>query len=138
VSFASDRVLIADAALHTARAEAAASPDREVCGLLLGRPGLIERALPTANVAPDPTCWFEVDPQALFAALRAERVGGAQVLGHYHSHPSGSADPSPRDRAAAEPGRLWLILSNGAARLWRAGTSDFQPLLMEPVPWPRA
>lgn len=138
MSRAFDRVLIAEPALHTAQAAAAASPEREVCGLLLGRPGLIERALPTANVAPDPTCWFEVDPQALFAALRAERAGGPRLLGHYHSHPSGSADPSPRDRAAAEPGRLWLILGGGLARLWRARANDFQPLLMEPVPWPRA
>jgi proteasome lid subunit RPN8/RPN11 len=129
-----ERVRIAAPALRLALAEAAASPDLEVCGLLLGRPGRIDRAVPAANVAADPSRWFEVDPVLLFRLLRAERGGGPALLGHYHSHPSGSLDPSPRDAAAAEPGRLWLILAAGQARLWRAGAGGFQSILMEPMP----
>jgi proteasome lid subunit RPN8/RPN11 len=71
-------------------------------------------------VAEDPHRSFEVDPRALFAALRAERAGGAKLIGHYHSHPNGLATPSARDAAAAEPGWLWMIVGGGEAGLWIA------------------
>lgn len=106
-------------------AEAAASPDREICGLLFGTSDRIESALATANVAARTDDEFEIDPRALIAAHRAERAGGPRLIGHYHSHPSGSALPSVRDAAAAEPGRLWLILAGGEARLWRSGIDGF-------------
>jgi proteasome lid subunit RPN8/RPN11 len=111
-------------------ARAAVSPDAEVCGLLLGsRIGdrfFIVDAPAAANVAPHPQTGFEIDPAMLIAAHRAERAGGPTLLGHYHSHPYGPAAPSPRDAAAAEPGRLWLILGEGAARLWLARSAgDF-------------
>ncbi len=77
-------------------------------------------AVETANVSPDPSTTFEIDPAALFSAIRAERAGGPRILGHYHSHPNGSATPSARDAAMAlQPGRLWLIVAAGEARLWR-------------------
>jgi proteasome lid subunit RPN8/RPN11 len=101
-------------------AEAAATPQREVCGLLFGEPGAIEEARPAANVADDPAESFEVDPYALLAAHRSGREGGARLIGHYHSHPNGSIAPSARDAAAAEPGWLWLIVAGGAAALWRS------------------
>ena len=112
-------VTIASELLARLLADAAASPDREVCGLLLGTDTRIAEARAAANVAADPARAFELDPPALFAALRAERAGGAGVIGHYHSHPVGPAAPSPRDAAAARGG-LWLILGGGEARLWRA------------------
>ena len=80
----------------------------------------ITAIIPTANVAADPADRFEIDPAALFAAIRAERAGGGRIAGHYHSHPRGAAIPSPRDAAMADvPGRLWLIVAGGEARLWR-------------------
>ncbi len=99
---------------------AAASVD-EVCGLLLGRGGRVERALPCRNVAAAPAVRFELDPAALLAAHRAARAGGRAVLGHYHSHPSGEARPSPRDAADAPPdGSVWLIVAGGEVTAWRA------------------
>ncbi len=72
------------------------------------------------NVAADPTRAFEIDPASLFAAIRAERAGGPPILGHYHSHPNGSPAPSACDAAMADrPGRLWMIVANGEATLWR-------------------
>jgi proteasome lid subunit RPN8/RPN11 len=100
---------------------AAAKPDLEVCGLLFGDMGRIVAAEPVANVSPQPEDSFEVDPRALIAALRDERGGGPRLIGHYHSHPNGRPEPSARDAAAAEPGRLWLIVGGGVARLWLAG-----------------
>lgn len=94
----------------------------EICGLLFGTGERITEARAAANVSASPSDSFELDPAALFAALRVERAGGARLLGHYHSHPIGPPAPSPRDAAAAagEAGRLWLILGAGRARLWRA------------------
>ncbi len=99
----------------------AAANRHEICGLLRGTGVAIEAAEPARNVAADPACHFEIDPATLLNAYRDARQGGAAVLGWYHSHPVGSADPSPTDAAqAAADGRLWLILGHGTARLWRA------------------
>lgn len=102
--------------------QAIAAADRaEVCGLLLGAAGRIDGIAPAANVAPDPARHFELDPVALIAAHRVARAGGAQIIGHYHSHPSGVAVPSATDAACAAPdGSLWLIVAGADARLWVA------------------
>jgi proteasome lid subunit RPN8/RPN11 len=107
---------------------AAAAPDREVCGLLFGSSEGIDSAEAAENVAERPGDSFEIDPRVLFAALRAERAGGERLIGHYHSHPNGRAEPSPRDLAAAEPGKLWLIIGGGIARLWIMENGGFREL----------
>ena len=92
-----------------------------MCGLLFGADGRIETAEACANVAADPARAFEIEPAALFAAYRRARAGGARVIGHYHSHPSGEPVPSGRDAAQAMgDGALWLILGGGEGRLWRS------------------
>lgn len=114
---------ISSALLERLLAEARDAPDREVCGLLFGTPGRIEAAQACANVAADPGRTFEIDPAALFAAHRAARQGGPRLLGHYHSHPSGRAEPSPRDaEAAMGNGALWLIATQSEVRLWRTSS----------------
>jgi proteasome lid subunit RPN8/RPN11 len=123
-------VTISASQLDGILAEVASSPAHEICGLLLGEGFRIDRAVAAANVAHDPAQWFEIDPAALFAALRAERAGGPRVIGHYHSHPNGSAEPSPRDAAAAEPGKLWLIVAGGTARMWLSGEAGFRELAL--------
>ena len=103
------------------RAHAAADAPDEACGLLFGVGDRIDAAQPCVNVADQPRRRFEIDPTALFAALRAERVGGSQLIGFYHSHPSGDARPSRADGQAAAPdGRLWLILGGDDVMAWRA------------------
>jgi len=108
--------------LRALAAAAAASPDAEICGLLLGTADAIEAHRPCRNVAPDLARAFEIDPAALLAAHRVARAGGPAVIGHYHSHPGGRATPSPTDAAAAAgDGALWLILgADGAIGAWRA------------------
>ena len=117
--------IISRALLDRILAHAAAEPRREVCGLLLGSGARILDARETANVAADPASRFEIDPQALIAARRAGRVGGHQVVGHYHSHPQGSVSPSPCDAEMAdERGLFWLICDvQGRHALWRSGTT---------------
>ena len=102
------------------RAAAEAEP-REACGLLFGEDGAIEAASIEVNVAGNPLIHFEVDPAALFAAIRAERAGGRVLAGYWHSHPSGDATPSATDAAMAAPdGRLWLIVASGTVTAWQA------------------
>ena len=118
------KVEIARSLLEQIMALAAAAPD-EICGLLFGQSDRIETICCAANVAPDPARHFELDPSVLIAAHRAARGGGPQVIGHYHSHPSGVARPSVTDAACASPdGSLWLIVGGGEARLWIAQPDD--------------
>ena len=120
---------IAAAALDAILAHAAAAAPEEACGLLLGAGGRIAAAQPAANVAADKVRHFEIDPQALIDAHRAQRGGGAQLIGYYHSHPQGLPEPSATDRAmAAGDGKVWAIAAGGAVRFWRDGGDGFEPL----------
>lgn len=104
------------------RRESAAAAPREACGLLFGEGAEIAGWQAADNVAESPERGFEIDPRALFAALRAERAGGAKILGYWHSHPSGDAAPSATDAAmAAGDGKLWLIVAGDDAALWLPG-----------------
>ena len=114
-------VTISSELLRRLVAEAAASPNAEVCGLLFGATGRIDAAKACANVAANPERTFEIDPAALFVAHRRARSGGMAVIGHYHSHPSGLPVPSPRDAAQAMgDGAVWVILGADVARAWRS------------------
>lgn len=116
-------------ALEAMVAEAAQAAPHEACGLLLGQSRRIEEARPAKNVALDPARHFEIDPQALIDAHRAERGGGPGLLGYYHSHPAGPPEPSATDRAqAAGDGRVWAIVASGLVRFWRDGEDGFEPL----------
>ena len=111
-------------------AHAAGSPSKEICGLLFGTENSIISALQTTNIADHRADSFEIDPAALFSAIRAGRDGGEQLIGHYHSHPTGSTKPSPRDvEMALDTGRLWLIVADGELELWHAA----EPGRLEPV-----
>jgi proteasome lid subunit RPN8/RPN11 len=88
----------------------------------------------TTNVSPNPANSFEIDPAALFTALRAERTGGPRLIGHYHSHPNGVSTPSACDAMmVTSPGRLWLIVGSGEARLWREVAGGAVHGAFEPV-----
>lgn len=101
-------------------AEAAATPEREVCGLLFGvADEEVTTIRPCANVAADPAKTFEIDPASLIAAHKAQRSGGPVLIGCYHSHPNGAGEPSLRDRkAAGGKQRLWLIVADNRIRAW--------------------
>ncbi len=109
--------------------EATRAFPRECCGLLLGKDGRVAMARPAANLHPDPERHFEIDPKALIAAHRAQRAGGLEVLGYYHSHPNGRAEPSAEDRAQASgDGRVWAIVAGGGVSWWRDAPDHFEPL----------
>ena len=104
-----------------------AAPE-ECCGLLLGHEA-IEEARPAANVATEPLHRFEIDPQALVDAHREARAGGPRVIGYYHSHPGGPAEPSATDRALASgDGKVWAIVGAGDVAFWRDDEDRFVSL----------
>lgn len=117
-----------EAADAMAAAARAAHP-REACGILFGRAGRVEAFGEAVNVHPEPERHFEIDPQALIDAHRAERAGGPQVVGWFHSHPAGPAEPSATDRAmAVSDGRVWAIWGEEKLAFFRAVEGGFEPL----------
>jgi desampylase len=120
---------VTSGALATLLAEAERAAPEECCGLLLGEGERIEAAVPAANVAADRLRRFEIDPASLFAAHKAARDGGPQVLGYYHSHPHGPAEPSAQDRAGAtRDGRVWAIVAGKTLGWWRDAPGGFEAL----------
>ena len=117
------RLKISSTLLTRLRKESAASAN-EVCGLLFGTSEEVVHAVKCTNVADHPATGFEIDPAALIAAHKAARAGGPELVGHYHSHPNGSSEPSARDaESAMGDGALWLILTKTGARIWRTRTA---------------
>ncbi|MBY0511526.1 MAG: M67 family metallopeptidase [Rhodospirillaceae bacterium] len=99
---------------------AAAAYPNECCGLLVGEGDevvTVTEVVPTANTADDPRRAFAIDPQEQFNLLRAtrgplENGKSRRVVGHYHSHPDGSAAPSRHDLAMAyDPEALWVVVA---------------------------
>jgi proteasome lid subunit RPN8/RPN11 len=71
----------------------------EACGLLIGTSDeqtnwQVEQAIPLRNIAHSPA-YFEFDPEELLAI---ELTYPGQIIGVYHSHPSGFAKASQTDR----------------------------------------
>jgi proteasome lid subunit RPN8/RPN11 len=94
-------------------AEARAALPNECCGLIEGahdgEPRGVSALHPTKNLSTAPDR-FEIDPVEHIRVLRALRGTGRGIIGCYHSHPNGRAEPSERDRASAfEDGFVWLI-----------------------------
>ena len=120
---------VAQAAIAAILAHAREADPLECCGILLGEGDRVGEARPTANVHPTPHTHFEIDPQALIDAHRDARVGGPQVLGYYHSHPDGAAEPSATDRARSlRDGSIWAIVAGETITLWRDGEECFEHL----------
>lgn len=115
--------------MATLLAEAEAAAPRECCGLLLGREGRIDQAVPATNVSDQPLTRFEIDPLALLTAHKAARRGGPEVLGYYHSHPSGHPVPSATDcEHSTGDSRVWAIVARGEVAFWRDSEKGFAPL----------
>jgi desampylase len=99
--------------------EARAAFPRECCGLIEGvREGKVARAVDLyagRNISTF-VDRFEIDPRDHFAALKAARTHGHDLIGCYHSHPGGLAKPSRTDLlGAGEEAFLWLIAALPAA-----------------------
>src|SRR5262245_19654424 len=101
-------MLISAAVVSDILAHARDEAPQECCGLLLGSPARVVRSVRARNSASDPVRRFLVDPADHFAAIRIARSTHLEVVGAYHSHPSGPPVPSATDLAEAHSGREFL------------------------------
>ncbi len=100
---------------------AARAYPNEACGLIegVGEPQgwRVLAVHETANLSENPERKFLLDPQVQFDLMRRLRGTGRRIIGCFHSHPDGVAEPSATDRADAyETDFLYLIA---------AGSPDF-------------
>ncbi len=100
-----------------AQIQAQAQAPLECCGLLEGlsngEQAHVAALHPAANLAASAQR-FEINPADHFAAQKSARAHGRAIIGCYHSHPGGAAQPSAADLAGAQQdGFLWLI-ANGS------------------------
>lgn len=127
--------MTAAAASHIRAAAVSAYP-RECCGLLLGRDDAIVEAWTARNLSHDPKR-YQVDPRDHFAAIRAARGRGLDVIGAYHSHPDAPPCPSATDLDEAFPSFIYLIASVRGGRVevraWHLVGGNFAelPLVIE-------
>ena len=136
---ASGNLRVCSDVLEAMRALAKQAHPQEACAILRGETGeagrtgegrdRITQCQPAENVHPKPETHFEIDPQALIDAHRQAREGGPQVLGYFHSHPSGAARPSATDAEMAAGDRaIWAIAGKDELTFWRSTPDGFAPL----------
>jgi proteasome lid subunit RPN8/RPN11 len=117
---------------------------QEGCGFLIGREEgegwRLLRVVPSVNKAANPAKNFEIDVRQHAILQRELRAEGLTILGIYHSHPGGKAEPSrqDRERAAMLPALLWWIVGltetglHHAVYWWDEAQQDFTRV--EPTP----
>ena len=86
----------------------------EVCGILIGKKKkgkiLIDEVKKVENVA-NSRFLFEISPYDLYNAYIYAQKMNKDVIGIFHSHPHGSANPSSLDaKGIKETGLVWMIV----------------------------
>jgi len=83
-------------------------PTLEMCGLLSGRDGVVDRVWPVPNGLRSPVAYRMDGPEFADAMIGCE----FEPLGIFHSHPAGPPVPSPTDIAeAAYPDSIYVVIS---------------------------
>lgn len=145
-------------------AHARAGAPAEVCGVLAGSRGAaapraeraetgetreggrddVTRVLRATNVADSPRNRYALDPGEQLDLMRAVEEAGDEVVGFYHSHPDGPAEPSPTDeRLATWDGYVYLVVSLAgdepevAAWRWTGGSFVAEPVTVGGIGGPR-
>jgi proteasome lid subunit RPN8/RPN11 len=83
----------------------------ECCGVLLGKEVTASQVVPMRSAPPAPDAYF-MDPLQQVEVFTAMEERGESLLGIYHSHPGGPAEPSGADRQLAfHPEVVYIIIS---------------------------
>ena len=99
-----------------------AARPREACGALLGRCEYgsyweIGTVIPVANLATDATREFLIPAERVRDLERQAASANLQLVGFFHSHPGGPAQPSATDHQRAWPGYLYGIVDANAGEV---------------------
>ena len=101
------------------RAEASHS-QAEICGALIGDGHFVTAAVPLANHSGHTHDSFYIPAEEVLRLERAADLEGLMLMGFYHSHPNGDAEPSATDVHEAVPGYVyWIVSGSGDVRAWR-------------------
>ncbi len=112
---------------------------KECCGLIEGTRDQdgwhVVQLHEMPNIADEPARHFLIDPQPQISLLRRLRGTDRAVIGCFHSHPQGRAEPSATDLKSAVEGEfVWLIAGGGpddftfAAYLFSSGSFTKLPI----------
>jgi proteasome lid subunit RPN8/RPN11 len=93
---------------------------REACGFLAGRVQdrqyVVQFPIPAANISDhDQATHYKISASAFRHAEQYLQRQGVEIVGIYHSHPNGRADPSQMDIDFFFPGWVYLIIGVSAA-----------------------
>lgn len=84
------------------------NPAEEMCGLLSGRDGQVDRVWPVPNALHSPVAYRMDGPEFAQAMIGCD----FEPLGIFHSHPAGPPVPSPTDIVqAAYPDSIYVVIS---------------------------
>ena len=110
-----------------------ASLPEEACGLLAGKDEHVDEIYTVPNMLHSPIK-YRMDPEdQLRAFLEIER-GGMELIGIFHSHPTGPAHPSETDIAEAYyPDSAYVIVSPGNG-YWIAHGYLIDSLMVKEIP----
>ncbi|HET6573898.1 MAG TPA: M67 family metallopeptidase [Fimbriiglobus sp.] len=102
---------VLDAMLAHARAELPSECVGFLAGTVVDGVGSVTQCLPLVNELASPT-EFLTEPRSVFAAYKAMRAAGTDVLAVYHSHPTSLPVPSKKDieRNTYGPTVAWVIV----------------------------
>jgi proteasome lid subunit RPN8/RPN11 len=124
------RVELPPALAAAIKAAAQEALPHECCGLLEGtRDGAVFRitALHPARNLSGESERFLIDPADHIMAQKQARAGGREIIGCYHSHPHGAAQPSAADLAGAQENDfLWLIAAQSEVNVFVYLDGDFR------------
>ncbi len=103
---------------QTMRRHVAAQAPLEACGLLAGKQDSVETVLRVRNAEQSPMR-FRMDPQEQYRAFEWIESNGLDLVGIFHSHPSGPETASTTDIAEAAYEVVHVIWSR-TNRTWNA------------------
>lgn len=110
---------------------------REICGILGGTntnpdTATVESVHKAANVADNPETEYLIDPETQYGLMETIDTNDQEVIGFYHSHPTGPAYPSHTDEQRATWPRVSysIVILSGAHPFigswrWNDSTNTF-------------
>ena len=111
--------MIVDSAIIVRLQQQARASEGEICGALVGDARAVRDVWPLLNHSPRSEVSFLIPARDVLRVEKEAEARGLHVLGFYHSHPRGSAKPSPSDLEQAVPGYIYLILAGADVRAWQ-------------------